>query len=100
MTKFDLHLFFHPVSKKNFNPPPLLSTSPPTKNLDPPPPFCPESYTYLGFLFPTLLQLQPIYKQLSNSNDLKFCMSLTSAILADINMRFSHYLMFSDSTQT
>ena len=27
-------------------------------------------------------------------------MPLASAILADINMHFSHYLMFSDSTQT
>jgi len=27
-------------------------------------------------------------------------MPLASAIFADINMRFSHYLMFSDSTQT
>jgi len=26
MTKFDPHLFFNPVSKRNFDPPPLLST--------------------------------------------------------------------------
>ena len=47
-----------------------------------------------------MLQLQNIYEQLSNSNDLNFCKPLASAILADLNMRFSHYLMFSDSTQT
>ena len=35
-----------------------------------------------------------------HSNGLKLCMPMASAILADINMRFSHYLMFSDSTQT
>ena len=34
------HLFFNPVWKKNIETPlPLLSTSLPTKNLDPPPPF-------------------------------------------------------------
>jgi len=33
-------------------------------------------------------------------NGLKFCMPFASAILADINMRFSHSLVFSDSTQT
>ena len=54
--------------------------------------------SYMDFLFPTLLQLQ--IEQLSNSSDSKFCMPLASAILAGINMRFSHYLMFSDSTQT
>src|SRR6218665_3152760 len=60
----------------------------------------PESYT--DFLFPTLLQLQHIYEQLSNSrpNGLEFCILLASVILADVNMRFSHYLSFSDSTQT
>ena len=44
----------------------------------------PESY--MGFLFPTLLQLQHIYEQLSNSRPkgLEFCMPLASAILADI----------------
>src|SRR5687767_2808156 len=38
----------------------------------------PESY--MGFLFPTLLQLQHIYEQLSHSNGLKFCLPLASAI--------------------
>src|SRR6218665_2111195 len=53
------------------------------------------------FLFPTLLQLQRLHEQLSNSNSLKFCMPLASAILvsSDINMHFSHYLMFYDSIQ-
>src|SRR6218665_1451469 len=60
----------------------------------------PVPKSYIGFLFPTFLQLQHIYEQLSNSNGLKFCMPLASAFLADINMRFSHYPMFSDSTQT
>jgi len=56
----------------------------------------------MGFLFPTLLQLQHVYEQLWNSRPkgLIFCMPLASAILADINMHFSHYLMFSDSSQT
>src|SRR6218665_1528369 len=60
----------------------------------------PESY--MSFLFPTLLRLQHICEQLLNSRPkgLQFCLPLASAILADINMRVSHYLMFSDSTQT
>src|SRR6218665_231938 len=58
----------------------------------------PESY--MCFLFPTLVQLQHVYEQLSNSrpNGLKFCMPFSSAILAD--MCFSHCLVFSNSIQT
>ena len=46
----------------------------------------PESY--MGFLFPTLLQLQRIYEQLLNISGLKFCMPLASAILAEINIGY------------
>ena len=56
----------------------------------------PESY--MGFLFPTLLQLQHTYEQLTTSSGLKYCTPLASAILDDINTRFQNYLTFSDST--
>src|SRR6218665_226524 len=39
MIKFDLHLFSNPVSKKNFDPPPPLSTPQPKEKFRPPPPF-------------------------------------------------------------
>lgn len=58
--------------------------------------FNPESY--MGFLFPTLFQLQHTYEQLSMSSGMKYCTPLASAILADINTRFNNYLTFSDST--
>ena len=57
----------------------------------------PESY--MGFLYPTLLQLQHTYEQLTTSSGLKYCTPLASAILNDINTRFQNYLTFSDSTQ-
>ena len=49
----------------------------------------PESY--IGFLVLSSLQLQHIYKQLSDSgpNGLKFCMPLASAILADMNRTYA-----------
>src|SRR6218665_2394631 len=36
MIKFDPHLFFNPVSKKNFDPPPRLSIPPPKEKFRPP----------------------------------------------------------------
>jgi hypothetical protein len=58
----------------------------------------PESY--MGFLFPTLLQLQHTYEQLSHSTSLKYCSALASVILVDINTRFSPYFTFADATQS
>ena len=58
----------------------------------------PESY--MGFLFPTLFQLQHTYEQLSQSTSLKYCGALASAILIDINTRFSPYFTFADATQS
>lgn len=52
----------------------------------------------MGFLFPTLLQLQHTYELLSISTGMKYCTPLASAILADINTRFQNYFTFSDST--
>src|SRR6218665_296989 len=60
----------------------------------------PESYIGVVSLLYCRCSTSMSYEQLSNSNDLKLCTPLTSAILVDIKMRFSHYRMFSDSTQT
>ena len=54
----------------------------------------------MGFLFPTLLQLQHTYEQLSHSTSLKYCAALASAILVDINTRFSPYFTLADGTQS
>ena len=56
----------------------------------------PESY--MGFLYPNLMQLRHIYTQLSNSNGLKFCSPLATAILSELNMRFASYFSFSEAT--
>ena len=58
----------------------------------------PESY--MGFLFPTLMQLRHTYRQLSHSNGLKYCLPLASAILVDIETRFVNYYTFSETSQT
>src|SRR6218665_584066 len=39
MIKFAPHFFYNPVSKKNFDPPPRLSTPPPKEKFRPPPSF-------------------------------------------------------------
>jgi len=57
----------------------------------------PESY--MGFLFPTLIQLRHAYAEMKDSQQLKYCAPLASAVAESINERFHDYFTFAESTE-